>query len=431
MRNRQVLTPLDGSRVAGLLSLAVIVALAGLLGASAATAPVFLVPAAHESFPGWLAGPLAGLGPELSRTAFGAVLVVLGVAYLVVLGTADRLSARAVLATIASAAVLLALGPPLLSADVFGYLGYARLGVLHGIDPYAHGMAAAPLDAVRPYVRWADVPSPYGPAFTLATYALVPLGVVLGLWAFKLVAVLSVLALALIVRRMATRRGVPSTRAMALVALNPLVLVYGVGGAHNDVLVSVLVLAGVSGAVAGRAGRAGATVTLAAAIKASAGLALPFLILGVRDRRRAVVAAAAAAVGTVVGAALLFTSGAFGFVGAVVQQQRLAATHSVPGALGRLVGLGGITTGVRAVTGALLVLGIAAAFRRAWRGEDWIASAGWATLAVLLGSAWLLPWYVVWLLPLAAIARDRRLELAALAFCAFVLVGRIPATTWG
>jgi alpha-1,6-mannosyltransferase len=172
-------------------------------------------------------------------------------------------------------------------------------------------------------------------------------------------------------------------------------------------------------------------VTLAAAIKASAGLALPFLILGVRDRRRAVVAAAAAAVGTVVGAALLFTSGAFGFVGAVVQQQRLAATHSVPGALGRLVGLGGITTGVRAVTGALLVLGIAAAFRRAWRGEDWIASAGWATLAVLLGSAWLLPWYVVWLLPLAAIARDRRLELAALAFCAFVLVGRIPATTWG
>ena len=36
--------------------------------------------------------------------------------------------------------------------------------------------------------------------------------------------------------------------------------------------------------------------------------------------------------------------------------------------------------------------------------------AGWATLAILLASAWLVPWYLLWLLPLVALAADRRLD---------------------
>jgi hypothetical protein len=53
--------------------------------------------------------------------------------------------------------------------------------------------------------------------------------------------------------------------------------------------------------------------------------------------------------------------------------------------------------------------------RRVWIGElDWITGAGWATVALLLTASSLLPWYVVWLVPLAALSSDRRLWLTAI-----------------
>jgi hypothetical protein len=36
------------------------------------------------------------------------------------------------------------------------------------------------------------------------------------------------------------------------------------------------------------------------------------------------------------------------------------------------------------------------------------------------------PWYVLWLLPLAALAGDRRLMLASLALCAWMLAITVP-----
>jgi biotin transporter BioY len=69
--------------------------------------------------------------------------------------------------------------------------------------------------------------------------------------------------------------------------------------------------------------------------------------------------------------------------------------------------------------------------RRVWRGRiDWIDAAGWATLAMLVAASSLLPWYVAWALPLAAVARDRRLVRATLAMTGVVLLvqmlGYIP-----
>jgi hypothetical protein len=63
---------------------------------------------------------------------------------------------------------------------------------------------------------------------------------------------------------------------------------------------------------------------------------------------------------------------------------------------------------------------------RTWRGMSWIAASGWATLAMLATSAWIMPWYVLWVLPLAALSRDRRLVAWALALCAFLVVMRTP-----
>ena len=39
-----------------------------------------------------------------------------------------------------------------------------------------------------------------------------------------------------------------------------------------------------------------------------------------------------------------------------------------------------------------------------YRERDWLTGAGWSTFALLASLAWLVPWYVIWLLPLAALA---------------------------
>jgi len=87
--------------------------------------------------------------------------------------------------------------------------------------------------------------------------------------------------------------------------------------------------------------------------------------------------------------------------------------------------------GLLAVYGAVLVaagalvLGLVWLLWRVWRGADWLAATGWATLLVLVTSAWLLPWYVVWLLPLAAVAGGARLRIATLAFIALVVATHV------
>src|SRR5204862_5452843 len=140
----------------------------------------------------------------------------------------------------------------------------------------------------------------------------------------------------------------PAPAAM-LVGLNPLVLVWAVGGAHNDLLVTAAVTGGVWLAVAGRERLAGATLAGAAALKVSAGVMLPFLVAHARGRRRepltgALAAAAAALVVTLAA----FGTGVAGMLRAQVDQQNLVATASVPNQVGRLLGLGEVTGGARA-----------------------------------------------------------------------------------
>jgi hypothetical protein len=62
------------------------------------------------------------------------------------------------------------------------------------------------------------------------------------------------------------------------------------------------------------------------------------------------------------------------------------------------------------------------------RNRDWLSGAGWSTLALVASLAWLVPWYIIWVLPLAALGTSVRLRRAALAFTAFLVFGFIPAT---
>ena len=65
-------------------------------------------------------------------------------AYLGVLVAAPRLGRRVVWGAIVVLVAAFAVAPVLLSHDVYSYVDYARLGVVHGLDPYVHPPARGP-----------------------------------------------------------------------------------------------------------------------------------------------------------------------------------------------------------------------------------------------------------------------------------------------
>jgi alpha-1,6-mannosyltransferase len=433
-----------GARALGTLGLLGILASVLLLCAGAASAPTQYVPSRVGGWPSWLAGPLGGLSSPLGSHGFQNLTLLMCVGYALVLAWAWALPMRALVAAIVAAHVILLLGPPLVSQDVFGYLGYARLGALHGLDPYSHIPAEAPADAVFPFVGWPFKHSPYGPLFTLASYALAPLGVAGGLWALKTLAAVAGLAAIALVGYAAHAAGRPVKWPVAFVGLNPVLLELALGGAHNDTLVMASVAAALALAARGQAReraakpasagpgglRASAVAVVAGmGVKIVAGVVLPFVVLAPRHwRERArVLAGAVLALAALAAVGLIgFGSHALGFLGALGEQQQLVATHSVPAETARLVGLSGTPAWWRHLYLAGFCVVLALTMWRTLRGADWRVMAGWAMLALLVSTAWLLPWYAIWLLPLAALGGNRRLCAATLLFCTYAILIHLP-----
>jgi alpha-1,6-mannosyltransferase len=453
-----------GLRVLGTLGLLAIVLSVLLVCAGSASGPSEYVPGRTGGWPDWMAGPLRGLGAGvLGAGEFQTLTLIMTAGYLAVLVAARALSMRSIAVTIVLANLILLLGPPLISQDVFGYLAFARLGVVHGMDPYTHIFAQAPTDPIYPFIGWPYQSSPYGPLFTLASYATAPLGLAGGLWALKALAVVGSLLAVWLTARAAGALGRSRRYAAVFIGLNPVMLELAVGGDHNDTLVlaflagALLLTAGTSvaagtGASAGsdagtpeRIGvgrapryRAGA-LTLAAGIgiKVTAGIVLPFLVIGAggeesswRERARVGAAAVAGLALVAVVGLIGFGSHALGFINAVGEQQQLVAVHSIPAETARLIGVGTPAHPPswwrHCYVAAFVVVLVYALWRTARGSADWRVAAGWATLALLVSTAWLLPWYAVWPLPLAAVCGDRRLRAGTLIVCAYALLIHLP-----
>jgi len=411
-------------------------ALAGLLAASlllavaaSARRRIWFVPASeHGGWPDWLAGPFRRFDFVLLAPRGALLLVVMLACYLVALACArsGAISARAGVGAVIAAHAIFLLAPPLFSADVFGYVDYARLWVLHGLEPYVAGAADAARDPATPFVRWRDIPTPYGPVFTLVSAPLAWLGVPAALWACKALAAALSLACCALVWRIARLRALDPLRAVLFVGLNPLLLAYGVGGAHNDFLLLALLLGAVLLAVEQRAASAGALGVLAVGVKASAGVVLPFLLLATRTPRRALAGTLATGAALLLAALVAFGDEALGFVSQIREQQRFVAAEIVPNKLASVLGFDTLPAGLRLLFALAFAGALAGLLWATWRGRlDWLTAAGWATLALLLSTAWLVPWYVVWALPLAALARDPRLRGATLLFCVYVVATRV------
>jgi hypothetical protein len=326
--------------------------------------------------------------------------------------------------TIAVCIAAFALAPVLLSHDVYSYIDYARLGVRHGLDPYVHPPLAAPHDPAFAEVTWTEATSAYGPLFTLATYPLAWLPVVAAVAALKTAAALSVLGIAAVVSRLAAWRGVDPLRAAAFVALNPLVLVHVVGGAHNDGMTMLLAMLAVAAILSGREPAGGGALVAAIATKSSAALIAPFALLGSPRRTRLLAGALGATLTIAVAANLAFGWDWLQGLGLAGENQSRTSYMSIPITTARLTGLDPDT--VRLAAAILFAAAIAYLLAWTWRGGDWIRAAAWAALTLLLATSWLLPWYLIWVLPLAAISRDRPLQLLTLTLTAYQLGARIP-----
>jgi hypothetical protein len=412
------------------LALAAIVLISAAIAVIAAAHKSGLVPPAKGGFPGWMAGPLKGLASGLSRDrdvlslTFSGLLVAMTGCYALVLAGGRHVRTRWAIAAIVATHVFMVLCPPLTLTDVFNYFDYARIGTLHDLNPYAQVLADAKHDPSFPFTTWHHLSSPYGPVFTLFTYALVPLGLPTGYWVLKVLTMLASLGSLLLVARIARRLGRPEVPAVLFVGLNPLLLVFGLGGVHNDFFTMLLVVGAIACVLARREARAGALMVVAAGVKVTAAMLLPFAVLGSRERTRAVAGGLLAAV------AIAATSLAvFGLHGpALGAQTHLVSPLGLMNLLGLALGFGGETEGMR--VGAQVVLAGVLAYLvfRTWRGANWIEMSGWAVLALVLSLSWVVPWYVMWLLPLAAVGASRRLRVATLALTTLLLVTSLPAT---
>ncbi|MDT0464884.1 polyprenol phosphomannose-dependent alpha 1,6 mannosyltransferase MptB [Streptomyces gibsoniae] len=230
--------------------------------------------------------PVADLvSPESGRAALGLVGVYFGVVLLIaawaLLGRVIRgpepPTPRSLLLVLAVWAAPLLLAPPLFSRDVYSYLAQGAMVHAH-IDVYAHGPAqlGGPLaDEVAPV--WRDTAAPYGPVFLAVASGLSGLTrgeLPAGLLGMRLVALVGVALMAVALPRLARQCGADPAAALWLGALNPLVLLHLVAGAHNDAIMLGLLGIGLL-AARGRLHVLGVVlITLAALVKAPAALGL-------------------------------------------------------------------------------------------------------------------------------------------------------------
>lgn len=180
--------------------------------------------------------------------------------------------------------------PPTLSDDLLRYAWDGRV-VRAGFDPYALAPESEDLAALRDD-RWRvmphrEVPTVY-PPLALATFAasgLVP-DWVGPLWGIKIVLTIADLLACLLLIRLTKRLGLPPTRAL-LYLWNPLVCLEVAGMGHVDALMSALVVATVYFLVASRSSAAGLCAAGAVLAKIVPLAALPVWFHAARRRRTA------------------------------------------------------------------------------------------------------------------------------------------------
>lgn len=318
-------------------------------------------------------------------------------------------------------ALILAWLYPITAIDVFYYVLQGRMQVFHGLNPMAVPASQAVLDPLLPYVgEWTNVPTAYGPLWSLIAAAVVRLGfaeAASGLLAHKLLALGVYAAFIPVLLWGAARQPHSKPAALLLFAWNPLVLLQGPGNAHNDLLmIAAAVLALVLWDRRGWWAAAMVLLALAAAIKLPVLLLAPLLLADILRRqsswrRRAGIAALAALLGaaTMLVAYIPFWPPWQSMEGllAMFATQRTYTILSLVRHI--LTGLGvppPYNFEAPRTLGLLIYLACyGVLLRRIWTGRTGLYTGGfWAFFLYLLTSTSYRIWYPLWAIPLAALA---------------------------
>ena len=313
---------------------------------------------------------------------------------------------------------------PLFSRDTYSYLAQGAL-LRDGFDPYAVGPVENPnslLDDVSPI--WTTTTAPYGPAFILvAKFVTLVVGdnIIAGTILLRLCMLPGLVLLIWAAPRVARHVGADGATALWICVLNPLVIVHLMGGVHNEMLMVGLMMAGIALTLAGRHVGGAALIAVAVAVKATAVLALPFMVwVWMRHlaggRARAFLIASATSIATFVAVFAVLSALAgvgLGWLTALAGSVKIINWLTVPTAVANLTNaIGGLFAPVSfyAVLETARLVGIAVvavALPLLWwrfRHTDREALTGitWAMVIVVLFVPAALPWYYTWPLAVAS-----------------------------
>jgi alpha-1,6-mannosyltransferase len=401
-------------------------------------------------------GLLSRIGPAALACSYtGIGLIVLCwvlIGRLAAPGRVRRLSRSQLSHTLAMWAVPLLVTPPLFSRDVYSYLAIGSM-MREGFNPYDAG----PYDTLGdsdPYahqvdVRWQHTASPYGPVYLLIAKGIVTAAghnVIVGTLLQRLVELVGVAMIVWALPRLARICGFDPVAALWLGALNPLVLFHLIGGGHNEALMLGAMLAGMVIAWEWSLVAGVVVITLGVGVKATAGMALAFLVIMLalraggrwRDLLRCgvqvgVVAAATFAAFTWISGVGFGWLAALGAPGTVRSFLSLSTTLGVgAGQTGLLMGLGDHTQAALDVmqpVGTLIGATVALAIMwQCWqRRINPVLGLGMAMMAFVLLAPVIQPWYLLWAaLPLAAATADPRYRKATIALTVLFSVTIMP-----
>ncbi|GAC55859.1 mannosyltransferase MptA [Gordonia hirsuta DSM 44140 = NBRC 16056] len=319
---------------------------------------------------------------------------------------------------------------PVFSRDVYAYLGQAML-LAQGFDPYHDGPAHHPGPIVDSMAQiWAPTTSPYSPAFLLIVRGVVGVAgenVWLGVLLMRLVLLIGLILCLWALPVLAARFGASTRTALWLVLLNPMLLGHLVAGAHLELLMMGLLAAGIAVAVTGRPAGGLVILGLAASIKITAAIAVPFVVWIWLDQLRrqrlvrpaeriGVFAATAVIPAAVFGVFTLLLGLGVGWINGLSWASRIINPFTIPTLAGHVVtyiaapwqvwNLQEVLPVTRAIGQVVLVVLLVWLW---WRfradSRTAVAGAAWAMLALLLLEPSTLPWYYVWTL-VPAVAFD-------------------------
>jgi alpha-1,6-mannosyltransferase len=350
---------------------------------------------------------------------------------------------------------------PIGSRDLWAYAAQGNLDH-HGLDPYTHSPQDLPgvfTDNVSK--RWIGATTPYGPLWLLIGRTIAAIcgnHVQISMFVLRLPVFIGVLVTIWVLPRIADRLGIRADRVLWMVMANPLTVVLGLGGGHNDLLMSALMVLGLlclvqSGGMVRTLGASAALMAAAAAIKSPAAIGAMFVVpiwlqlragsLTTGPIRRAFDATGVAAISALASFAVVsaISGHGLGWVKQVSSAAPVVSWMSFPTAAAMLVKLAhGTSDGAMTldpamerwrtsglVLAAILIVGL-------WAKTTWDATrerpsrltpmAAFAIaliVIVVLGPA-VQPWYFGWTLPFLALTPLSRRMIGVIVGSSFALL---------